>query len=131
MRFGYVLLVVAATVFAFSCDVTSAATESSHTLRSADDVPSSRLLRTTEAENPAQRRLVKKLPLPYIQELVNDDKKLVAALTSWQEGKVTVKGLAKSLDLSTNRFKWFRNIRNRGKVDQATVLEKFRAHMGQ
>nr|AEK81350.1 Avh448 [Phytophthora sojae]AEK81351.1 Avh448 [Phytophthora sojae]AEK81352.1 Avh448 [Phytophthora sojae] len=113
MRFGHLLLVGGSALLAVSCDATAAST--------ANQVPSSRRLRTE----------VKKLPASYIQGLMHNDDQLKTALNAWKQGKVTTKGLAESLDLSQNKIKWIRRIRNRKKIDEEILLQMFRARMGQ
>ncbi|KAG7377910.1 hypothetical protein PHYPSEUDO_010849 [Phytophthora pseudosyringae] len=121
MRLGYVLLVVAAALLV-SCDGASATKPqlpARNRIQSVatDDGPSSRLLRGGDG--------LKKIPASVVKELMGDSTKRTQFFQTWSTGNVSVKRLAKSLDLNTMQLKQLRKFMNRKKIDKATLLKQY------
>ncbi|KAK1937916.1 hypothetical protein P3T76_009653 [Phytophthora citrophthora] len=117
MRLGFFLLVVVTALLA-SCDASAA--------RSVNEIPSGRFLRSESF-----KESLKILPKTYVKELVDDGDKLKAALQAWSQSSLSRKHLAKSLELSTSRFKIVREAANRHKTSEAFILNEYVKHLKQ
>ncbi|ETM99593.1 hypothetical protein PPTG_18673 [Phytophthora nicotianae INRA-310] len=133
MRGVYILLVAVITLLA-SCDAAStnklqlSRKATSNRIQSFDMVgasKSTRFLRVWHFDGDD----LKILPLSEVKGILEHQSRQKQYFAAWDEGGVTVKNLAKSLNLNSSNVKWLREFLNRNKKDQVTLLEKYGEHL--
>ncbi|GMF17012.1 unnamed protein product [Phytophthora lilii] len=84
----------------------------------------------TDADHHVSRRLMKKLPATFVNDLLAKESSRLSTFETWKP-KVSVDRLAKSLDLKSTRFKWFNDFMNQNKKQQVELLELYRKFKAQ